>query len=1114
MVAVADAQVRLETLDPQQSFCVTAPAGSGKTELLTQRLLALLVQVERPEQVLAITFTRKAAAEMRDRLLAKLAAARRGDVVKEAHEQYTRRLALAVIDHAEQRGWSLTGEQFNLRTIDSLCADLTRQMPVLSALGGAVKITERDQPLFEAAVAELLGMVGQDNVTGRDLERLLSHYNNDWELLRRVLVALLGKRGDWGNNLGQHQGPEVAAQALSATVASLVESVLARAAAFLGGWLDDLEALARFATADGSWQSANLDCDPDAVSNWQRAITLLLTAKGEWRKPSGINAKLGFPAGSDENAALKAILQDLSDSAVPDVLREVQHLPGLSQDDNSWQLLLCLSRVLPVLQAQLLLTFQREGRVDFTHVALAATEALGDDDTPTDLALRLDYQIEHILIDEFQDTSVQQWQLLHRLVRGWADHNAGGGSQRTVFIVGDAMQSIYGFRDAKVALFLEAQERGIAGIPLKAVQLTSNFRSQAGLVDWVNVAFETLMPSERNVERGEVNFSRASPVLPVGTEPPVSVHLFADGSGWAEAEWIADTIVRERSEHPDASIGILVRARGHANALVDALRARGIPFTGRDLNRIRTTGAVMDLLSLCRWLANPADEIATLALLRAPFCGLRLADIYALVNEAPRPLSLRSVLATAPAGLAEDTAERMTVLLGALNWGEQRRDRLALPVWVEQIWLRMGGSCVLSREGVSHAQRFFDLLRQAEAEGFGLDIDWLEAGLEHLYAVDESDPDQAGVEIMTLHKAKGLEFDRVFMPSMHKATRPDDRKLLRWHLHRDGDCPGLLIAADDGEKKAPTLYNYLSWLQRYKDAAELRRLLYVGVTRARTRVWLSGTGKISADDGDLDWPGSDTALSLLGRLVPARDVHRHHQDLPAPRVAHGQDGVVEAQVHPPLWRLPSAALTRLMPNVLSTDSEAERESFRQPMPLAERGNFAQRVGGVVVHRCLELLSRRDHLPEAIDDGARRVLRVGLLVEGLTGQALEDGLVWAETTVNTALKDPRGRWILSAKSGAHSELALASLSGGVPTSRVIDRTFLDEKQTIRWIVDYKTSAPEDGETIEAFAERQQARYREQLVAYAQLLEQFDRPPVPLRCALYFPAIPLWVPMDLL
>ena len=131
-MTASDHSVRREAIDPTRSFCVSAPAGSGKTELLTQRLLALLARVDRPEQVLAITFTRKAASEMALRVMEKLDQARENVPVTAEHERQTRALALAVIDHAAHKHWRLDDTTLNIRTIDSFCHELTRQMPILS----------------------------------------------------------------------------------------------------------------------------------------------------------------------------------------------------------------------------------------------------------------------------------------------------------------------------------------------------------------------------------------------------------------------------------------------------------------------------------------------------------------------------------------------------------------------------------------------------------------------------------------------------------------------------------------------------------------------------------------------------------------------------------------------------------------------------------------------------------------------------------------------------------------------------------------------------------------------------------------------------------------------
>ena len=134
--------------------------------------------------------------------------------------------------------------------------------------------------------------------------------------------------------------------------------------------------------------------------------------------------------------------------------------------------------------------FREEGAVDFTEVSLRALKALGTEQEPTDLTMRLDARIEHILVDEFQDTSLSQYALLHRLTAEWQP-----GDGRTLFCVGDPMQSIYRFRQAEVGLFLQAHERGIGHLTLEFVRLSVNFRSAAGIVEWVNHAFDNIFPS-------------------------------------------------------------------------------------------------------------------------------------------------------------------------------------------------------------------------------------------------------------------------------------------------------------------------------------------------------------------------------------------------------------------------------------------------------------------------------------------------------------------------------------------------------------------------------------------------------------------------------------------
>ena len=529
-MTTSDQTVRREAIDPSRSFCVSAPAGSGKTELLTQRLLALLARVDRPEQVLAITFTRKAASEMALRVIEKLDQAREAIPVTAEHERQTRELALAVIDHAARKKWRLDDTTLNIRTIDSFCHELTRQMPILSGTGGLVEPVDNALPLYEEAVRQFLGQAGE-GAAGERILQLLMHFDNRWSRASELLVALLGRRGDWADVVNQHHDPETAEAVLAETIGDLSSERLSDALQRLDAHSGALVPAINQARAHLGQDSLSISESPESLPDWQVVISMLLTTQSEWRKPGGVNAKLGFPPKSDHKIQFAAILETLADDpALLEVLVEIKQLPATTRGGKAWNLIVLLSSLLPVLQAHLLLVFQRSGQVDHTHVALAAIQALGTDEMPTSLAQRLDYQIEHILIDEFQDTSSSQAQFLERLMRGWPEHNATGAASRTLFIVGDAMQSIYGFRYADVALFLQARKGQFAGVALESVTLTQNFRSRPEVVAWVNEALAELIGAEDAPHYGRLRHVKADslPGYESSAHSGVHITLFED----------------------------------------------------------------------------------------------------------------------------------------------------------------------------------------------------------------------------------------------------------------------------------------------------------------------------------------------------------------------------------------------------------------------------------------------------------------------------------------------------------------------------------------------------------------------------------------------------------
>ncbi len=226
---LSDAPARQRALDPRESFIVQAPAGSGKTELLIQRILALLSRVERPEEILAITFTRKAAGEMRARLLQALEGARAPEP-EQAHARTTWHLAAAALENDGRRGWDLLQNpaRLGVQTIDGFCASLARRLPWVSRFGAHPAVTEDAWPLYRQAADKVLALVEARGAEGDAARLLLAHLDNRLELLRDLLVGMLARRDQWLRHLVGNAGEEERRN-LEGALRSLVESVLADA---------------------------------------------------------------------------------------------------------------------------------------------------------------------------------------------------------------------------------------------------------------------------------------------------------------------------------------------------------------------------------------------------------------------------------------------------------------------------------------------------------------------------------------------------------------------------------------------------------------------------------------------------------------------------------------------------------------------------------------------------------------------------------------------------------------------------------------------------------------------------------------------------------------------
>ena len=480
-VTIPDLRAREDALAPTRSFIVQAPAGSGKTELLIQRYLGLLATVNEPEEIVAITFTRKAAAEMRERVLAAFAQASAaqepGSDAPSAHAHRTQELASAALARDGARGWRISDSPARLRiqTIDALCAALTRQMPMLSKFGSQPESIEDAGALYAEAARATVELIEAKDPAADYVERLLVHLDNNVERVEALLVEMLRRRDHWLRHVMVKERADLEGALLAERRAVLarVEALLPAAARA------ELLAIANFSLDNRGEALLAVFPGGDEGEVWGTLAEVLLTANGAWR--ARVDKRHGFPAGAAGKTwkeRLAALIATLADDRLRAALDDTRRLPAAAYTDAQWQVLEAITGLLARAVGLLQVVFQSRGQVDFTEVSQRASLALEDAEGPTDLALRLDYQIRHLLIDEFQDTSISQFELIARLTAGWTPDDG-----RTLFAVGDPMQSIYRFREAEVGLFLKARAGGIGNVVLEALELSANFRSQAGIVD-------------------------------------------------------------------------------------------------------------------------------------------------------------------------------------------------------------------------------------------------------------------------------------------------------------------------------------------------------------------------------------------------------------------------------------------------------------------------------------------------------------------------------------------------------------------------------------------------------------------------------------------------------
>jgi ATP-dependent helicase/nuclease subunit A len=1115
----ADQAIRDQALGPLEGFHLEAPAGSGKTSVLLARFLTLLARVDTPEEMLALTFTRKAAGELRARVMRLLW--ERQDPGPEASplDLKLQELAAEVFRrHADEAQLKLTPERLPIMTFHSFCAQLLKLAPQEAGVPLEFTLLEEDEDrwLKAEALEELrtrLNARPAHDPVRLALVRRLVRLNNDWRRLAKELHGLLSRRDSLGDflelarvsrdaaayrRLLEDRFQMVLLPSLEGLRSGLADSALGQA------WSDFWQELQGSSHGD-ILPKVLPGIAPADLSGWQSICQVLLTAsQGEPRKR--LSAKDGFPEGFNQKK-WAVLLQDLPQPVIR-TLRQCRDLTpiGASAEEAAalQDLVILVGEALKVYEQ----LCARKGAVDFVALEQATLNLLSEDD-PTEIMLRLDWRLKHLLVDEFQDTSENQMNLLCRLMSGW---QAGAG--RTLMVVGDPKQSIYGWRQAKPRLFMESRRGLPCGaaprLPLTPLWLTTNFRATGTLIEWGNQVFEDTVMSGGTAG---AKFHRAEP-RPGAPEGPAPYLALCTGeteqaARELEARWLARQVAQTLPAlKENETIGILLFTRTHLPLYLRALGEAGLAVRVREGLKLHDSQVVAHLHNLARALTRPQDEVAWVAALRGPWGPLTL---HTLARLAQTPGDLWPEKLRRLAG-EDDCPGELAMLAESLEQARRQVGRRPLAdiltAWLDATGAWTGIAAWEGPPGVANARTYLDLVAAAAAglpEATFLKVDF---NLQEAFQPPDPRAQASRVEILTVHGAKGLEFHQVFLPFLDwQPLRSEDNTppfLLEEIPGRR--VHGLALARPYIREKQSSLYQLLRSLKNQRVVDEARRVFYVAVTRARQRLVMSAVTKIDTKgpwqvSGDsplawlqehycLDlppaglsgsWPNPELEVKLVTAVEPLTGETGECRDLPAAWDFHPESAPYQVS-------FPSQAA-----------KPPEETSSHREAALPEDGDVP-RLRGEVMHRALETWAKGEPLPDTASLAAA-LLQGGLAPEIAASLAPEIGAElracqgdpFLAALLNPDLPFAASEWLLEDQP-----------QSGVIRRGVVDRLAYDGKDW--WLLDFKTSRPAAEEDWDSFMAREVEKYRPQLMAYREMTAKarYLHSPEEVRVGLYFTA----------
>jgi len=1100
---IIDQRQRDLALDANFSVHVESPAGAGKTGLLTARFMELLAIVEHPSQVLAMTFTRKAAAEMLKRIVGYLNDAHNGKRFDDPYQAMLCEKADRALKKHQQLAPQLLGGAFlRIMTIHSFCFEICRQAPVEAGLAPwLILLEDREQKILSKeavarTVTELLNRPGDDIVRNALESRLLMH-NLEVNNFIDEMIDLIARRDQLGDlfsavSHGSHEElqnelengfRDIVEDHLGLLHKTMLESELGRKWAGLMDFLTNKNAeccdLLPYNLPGKKWES---------IKAWRDIAQTLITKSGTPRKRMGKKSG-GFPENFSKSKW--GMLISTMNNELADMLYRTIDLPLMDDVEHQAGLIFDLMLItLPVIESYLRLC-RAKGGMDYVDIEQAALRAMGAfGNNVTDSMILWDKRLKHILIDEFQDTSFGQWNLIKSLISGWEQ-----GDGRSIFFVGDPKQSIYRFRKARVEIFYKAgkgiERDGMDVLPIQPIQLSTNFRSSQVLINWVNDLFGNTVMKHVNKSFDEVQYNKASSPNPKNNDkqpcPECAVfsitgddedELSTSDLRKKEADYLALRISECLKDLKQGeTIGILLFTRTHLSTYLGSLKECGIYPRAKDGIKLGDNHEIAHIANLARALVRPHDMLAWAACLRSPWLNIPIKQIYMIINSFGDIFSerLRSYLDS-----EKNNNNSLHVFMDMVRPARARIGRDSLAKVLKDAWLSICGAYMIAsingRQGVENIICFFDALEEAEAKSPEETLSMMEIMLDDLYEPTDLTAASSPVEIMTVHGAKGLEFDYCFIPWMdYKPLKKDTRP-----AYLSSSINGRMILASRPDKRRSEddlAYKCLMEIEKKRTLAEARRQFYVAVTRAKKGLFLSGVLGRSADKSPFAW--------LMNHLEYKEEENRDNRIIikntiilnnPSNDLASCN---INKKIDLKIYSRPGFN-TEPLPYKIISPSGLKSSAHKADIPFVEDNTAA--IRGTIIHQIFELISYHAPVPD------KTWVENRLHANGLPHEDIAEIAREIADEVAECLNDPFFRWLLEPKEAewATSEWSVEGMAEGQGIySGNIDRVIYDGR--FYWIIDYKTNQKQRDEDDKIFERRMIKDYRPQLTAYALMLK---------------------------